>query len=188
MRGGIVQIIDETDPLRSDTTLLIAALLALGIPQQGRELFHCTYEHVRGETLFRCVWSLGCESADKRFETSAMEKAWDDGAWLLANPRHPLALMREGVTYKRAFSYTPRFSLDELKRIETPETWIEAGIRNLITLLRGIPRKSHKGIVRFGHDHAAFVPAGLSDDRRTRLLKYVETQDSSERAALARAA
>jgi hypothetical protein len=137
--GGVCQIFDSEDPLRSDTTLLVASLLTLGIPSAGRDLFHCTYENVRGAVQFNTVWTLRGESSCKRFGTPAMQKAWQDHAWLAANPAHPLAILRSGLTYARAMTYTPRFTLAELAAIERPETWLEAAFRNLIYLLRNIP-------------------------------------------------
>jgi len=181
-----VQIFDRTDPLRSDTTLLVAALLALGIPPHGQQLFTCVYEVVRGETRFDCTWTLKSMSADGRFATVTMQDAWDDHAWLCANPRHPLALIRTALTYQRAFSYTPRFTQAELKNIERPETWLEAAIRNLIWLLREIPRAVPDGIVRFGPRHAAMVPRTLGEKDRTRFLRFVE--NPSKRAEILRAA
>jgi hypothetical protein len=173
-RGSFVQLFDSTDPLRSEVTLFVASLLALGIGQHGPSLFHCTFEHLRGETQFHSTWTLAGASRDGRFDTVKMQKAWDDGLWLCANPKHPLAILRNGLTYQRAFSYTPRFTLAELARIETPDTWLEAAIRNLIWLLREMPRCIPEGIVRFGPRHAAMVPKSLPEKEKTRFLRYVE--------------
>lgn len=175
MIGGIVQIFDETDPLRSDTTLLAAALVTLGIPR-AREcrLFHCTYEQVRGATQFRAAWSFRSESIDGRFLTAGMELCWKDGAWLMANPTHPLAILRCGLTFERAFKHTPRFSREYLSSVETPDTWIEAACYNLIFLLRGMPRTVPEGIIRFGPRHAAMVPKNLPESDKTKFIKYVE--------------
>lgn len=158
MRGSIVQLFDGTDPLRSDTTLLATALLTLGIPIAGKCGFNCTYEHTRGSTDFHAIWTFGGVSKCGRFDAKAMELAWADGVWLGANPQHPLAILRGGLTFQRALTMTPRFTLEELARIETPDTWLEAGARNLVMLLRMLPRAAQKGIVRFGESHLAFVP------------------------------
>lgn len=174
MRGAFIQIIDDADPLRADATLLAAALLTLGIPAASKELFSCTHEHVRGALEFHTVWTFGGASKCGRFDSKAMELAWSDGPWLLANPKHPLAILRDGLTYARAFSMTPRFSLAELARIETPDTWIEAGCRNLIVLLRAMPRAAQKGIVRFGETHLAFVPKSMPEAQKKAFLDYAE--------------
>lgn len=186
MTGSLVQIRDNEDPLRSDVTLLIAALLTLGIPAAGGELFYSTCEAVRGEVKFESVWSLRGISRDGRFDTVRMRQCWADAPWLLANPSHPMSVMRCGLTYHRAFSYSPRFTLTELANLETPDTWLEAAIRNLIFILRELPAVPPRGTVRFGPDWAAFVPRNLPDDRRTRFLKYVETQDPTKRRSIAR--
>lgn len=177
--GAVVQVFDETDPQHSDTTLLVASLLTLGIPPAGREFVHITREYVRGETKWRTIWSLRDESDDQRFETSSMIINWTSGQWLLANPKHPLAILRNALTYHRALSYTPRFTLDELDRTENADTWLEAAIRNLIVLLRAMPEiaQTSRGIVRFGHEWAAMVPRCLAEAQKTRLLKYVEHRD-----------
>lgn len=174
MRGSVIQLLDDTDPLRSDTTLLAAALLTLGVPAAGKQLFSCTYERVRGAVEVRVAWTFAGLSADRRFDARGMQIAWSDGPWLLQNPQHPLAVLRGGLTYVRAFAHTPRFSLAELARIETPDTWLEAGCRNLIVLLRAIPQAARKGIVRFGETHLAFVPRDMAEKKKTRFLEYVE--------------
>lgn len=182
MTGSLVQLTDESDPLRSDTTLLIASLLTLGIPGAGRDLFVATCEAVKGETVWKVTWSLRDASEDDRFATLKMQVAWTDGAWLLANPTHPLATLRSGLTYARAFSYTPRFTLAQLAAIETPDTWLEAGIRNLIYLLREMPRAAAhaRDIIRFGPRWAAFVPQDIEDSEKSRLLHHVERRDKRQ--------
>jgi hypothetical protein len=188
MLGEVVQIFGDDDPRRSDKTLLVAALLALGIPRATREFFHATCEFSRGETVWKTIWTLSQESRDKRFDTAKMIAAWDDGAWLVQNPAHPLAILRGALTFSHTFSYSPRFTLAELANIEKPETWIEAAIRNLIVLLRDMPeaRKAARKIIRFGRNHAGFVPLCMPDKAQTRLLRYVETP--AKREAIRRAA
>lgn len=186
MLGSIVQIRDHEDPMRSEVTLLIAALLTLGIPPAGGELFYSTCEARQGETVIESIWSLQGASRDGRFSTSKMREAWADAPWLLANPQHPLSVMRCALSYQRAFTHTPRFTLTELARIETPDTWVEAACRNLIFILRELPHVPLRGTVRFGPDWAAFVPQNLPAATRTRFLKYVETQDPSKRRAILR--
>ena len=174
--GSLVQVFDANDPRRADKTLLVAALLALGIPPAGREFFHSTAEFVRGAVEWQTIWSFRQDSRCKRFETQNMIRAWDDASWLVNNPTHPLALMRTGLTYNRVFQMTPRFSAVERATIETPDTWLEAAAINLITLLRDMPQAigATRNIVRFGPDWAAFVPKCMGDKQQTRLLNYVE--------------
>jgi len=186
MLGSLVQIRDHDDPLRSNVTLLVAALLTLGIPPAGGELFYSTCEAKCGEVLIDSVWTLKGSSRDGRFDTGQMRDAWADAHWLLANPGHPLAVMRCGLSYQRALTYTPRFTLTEIATIETPDTWLEAACRNLIFILREPPAFPLRGAVRFGPDWAAFVPHNRPDDRRTRFLKYVETQDPVKRRSILR--
>lgn len=186
MLGSLIQIRDHEDPLRSDITLLVAALLTLGVPAAGGELFYSVCEPRGGELVVDSVWTLKGESRDGRFSAAAMRDAWNDSPWLLANPKHPLSVIRCGLSYKRAFSYTPRFTLPELATIETPDTWLEAAIRNLVFILRELPAVPMRGTVRFGPDWAAFVPQTLPEDRKTRFLKYVETQDPTKRRAILR--
>lgn len=185
----LVHIYDEADPLRSDTTLLVAALLTLGIAGNGRDLFCATSEFKNGGREWRVIWSLHGKSTDGRFDCVQMQKAWSDGAWLLQNATHPLAILRGGLSYARAFSHTPRFTLAELAAIETPDTWIEAGCRNLVYLLRAMPRAAAhaRDIIRFGPTWAAFVPQDAPEDARTRLLRYVESSEET-RAKMRRAA
>ncbi len=174
--GAVVQIMDAGDPRSSDATLLVAALLTLGIPAATDEFFHITRELERGEQIWHVIWTLRAASADGRFATPEMVKAWDDGAWLLQHPNHPLAILRGGLTYQRAMSHTPRFTLAELAKIETPDTWLEAACRNLICLLRDMPvaAQAARKIIRFGRNHAAFVPQCMPDKAQTRFLHYVE--------------
>jgi hypothetical protein len=190
MRGGVVQLFDEEDPLRSDVTIQAAALLTLGIPPKLKEFFHVTYESIRGEIKFHSVWTFGGISFDKRFDTVQMRRAWGDGAWLLANPKHPLAILRTGLTYHRAFNHTPKYTIEERNRIETPDTWLESGCHNLIWLLRQIPlcAKQRRGIIRFAPVHLAMVPANLPETSKTRLIKYAESTNPDVRARIRAAA
>jgi hypothetical protein len=174
--GDLVEIIDEHDPRRSDTTLLVAALLTLGIPAAHREFCVPTVELIRGEQKWHTIWLLREESKCGRFKTPAMRRVWSDGAWLLANPQHPLAILRCGLTYAKAMTHTPKFTIEERERIETPDTWLESAMHNLIVILRDLPlvTTASRSIVRFGPRHAALVPRCLNDGRKSRFLKYVE--------------
>lgn len=185
--GDLVQVFGDDDPRRSDRTLLVACLLALGIPAAEAEYFHATCEMIRGGLVWKTIWSLRQESPDGRFKTPAMIQAWDNGTWLCQNPTHPLAIMRGGVTYEKAFAYTPKFTLEQLANIETPDTWIEAAIRNLVVLLRDMPMalQASRRIVRFGPEWAAFVPGCAPESRKTALLKHVEKNERHQSAIAA---
>ncbi len=177
MQGPFFQVFDDTDPLRSDCTLLAAALCTLGIrPRQPSEPVHVTTEFDRGAVQFRCVWTFAGESKDGRFIAAVMKDAWDDGAWLLKNPRHALAILRTGLTYARLAGFVPRFTLAQLAKVETPDTWLEAGVRNLVWCLRRIPdaAKARRSIIRFERTHAAFVPAHLGKPEAARLIHHAE--------------
>lgn len=190
MTGGLVQIFDEGDPLRSDTTLLVASLLTLGIPPAGTQLFHCTCEMVAGALQWRSCWSLKDESRDGRFDTVKMQKAWADGEWLLKNPKHPLAILRGGLTYKRAVMHDPKFTADYRARIENPDTWLESAFYNLVFLLREMPKaaRTAREIVRFGSRWAAMVPQHLPEEKKTKLLKYVQVPREARTEKPAKAA
>jgi hypothetical protein len=188
--GGLVQLIGADDPQRSDTTLLAASLFTLGIPRAGEEYFSCTCERLNGSLDWHCIWHLRDESRDGRFDTGKMIAGWNSGTWLLANPTHPLAILRNGLTFPRAFTYTPRFTLAERTHLETPDTWMETGIYNLIYLLRDMPRgrQSARAIARFGPRWNAGVPLNLAESDKTRFLKYVEHRDHPAKRAQIRAA
>lgn len=176
LSGGIVHVYDQDDPRRSDNTLLVAALLALGIPAATEEFFHSTCEVSKGARVWRTQWTLREQSKCGRYNTPAMVRVWNEGAWLCANPKHPLAILRSGLTYAKAFSYTPRFTLAELAKIETADTWIEAAIYNLVVLLRDMPEalRATRNIIQFGPHWGAFVPQCAPEAQKTRLLKHVE--------------
>lgn len=183
MKGAFVQLFDDTDPLRSDVTLCVAALLTLGIPAAGGALLHFTAEHVRGASVRRAVWTFADADKAQRFATRTMADAWNDADWLLKNPTHPLAIIRASLTYGAAVKCTPKYTAEYRARVETPDTWRETAMHNLLILLSRIPGVSRnaRGIVRFATDHAAYVPISLPEIRKTELIKYVEYP--SKRAA-----
>lgn len=183
MRGTFVQLFDDTDPLRSDVTLCVAALLTLGIPAAGDALLHFTAELVRGATVRRAVWTFADSDKSQRFATRTMADAWNDAAWLLQNPTHPLAIIRGALTFAAAVKCSPKFTAEYRARVETPDTWRETAMHNLLIILSRIPQVSRttRGIVRFATDHAAYVPIILPEKQKTELIKYVE--HPSKRAA-----
>lgn len=185
--GDLVEVVDEDDPRRSDTTLLVAALLTLGIPAAQREFCFPTVELVRGEKKWRTIWLLREESKDRRFQTPGMVRSWVDGQWLVANPQHPLAIMRGGLTYAKALQHTPKFSPEYREKVETPDTWLESAMHNLIVILRDFPTivQAARSIVRFGPRHCAFVPRCLNDASKSRFLRYVESPRKRSQLAAA---
>ena len=176
MKGTFVQLFDEGDPLRSDTTLQVAALLTLGIAPFGRSLLHFTCEPKGGAMVRRAVWTLKDASECKRFATRTMADAWNDAAWLMKNPQHPLAIIRSALTFSAAAKCQPKYTAEERRRIETADTWIETAMHNTLILLSRIPStlRTARGIIRFAQDHAAYVPISLPENRKTELIKYVE--------------
>lgn len=173
---GIVQLFDEEDPFRSDLTLLAAALLTLGIPQVKGRRSHATVEAARGERKARLVWNFEAASRDRRYSTVEMQRAWNDGVWLLAHPTHPLAILRSGLTFARAMQFQPKFTPAYRAAVETPDTWLETGVHNLLILLRDMPAvfATSRHIIRFGQRHAALVPATFSEKEKCQFIRYVE--------------
>ena len=177
-RGAILQLEDFTDPLRSDVTLLAAALITLGFGKAGPKLFHVTYEHVRGETRFHSVWTFRAVSRDRKHDGVKLRAAWDDPEWLGANPLHPLTVIRDGLSYAKALSHSPKFTLAELNTLERPDAYLEASMFNLIQILKAIPRSSPKGIIRVGPDgYAGYVPRVWSEPKKRDFMRYVERRD-----------
>lgn len=179
MKGAFVQLFDDTDPLRSDVTLCAAALLTLGIPRHGKSLLHFTTERIRGAAVRRAVWTFAGASPCGRFSTHDMITGWDSAVWLERNQSHPLAIIRASLTYDVAMKFTPKFTPDYRRRVETPETWRETAVHNLLVLLRDMPAamRGVRGVIRFGPEHMAFVPLALPQEKQTRLIKYAEHPD-----------
>ncbi len=176
-KAKFYQALDDGDPLRSDVTLLIAALCTLGIPPAAQDFFTLNREPGRGGTKTTVLWSLGAESPCRRFSAVEMEKAWTDFDWQARNPKHPLTILRNTLHYEKVFKLVPKFSLEQLRAVETPDTWAEQGARNLVHLLRelsvALPNRT-RGIVRFAFDAAAIVPITWDQTDQTKLIKYAE--------------
>ena len=189
--GALVQLHDQEDPLHSDTTLLAAALIALGYPQATRDFFHITCEFVCGETQWKTTWTFHGASVEPLvgdLGADAVVKAWQDpsGQWLLRNPGHPLCILRDDLRYDRLAHFTPSFSRAQLARIFTPAAWLEAGLRNLVHILRHMPRAAEeaRAVVRFSPQRAAFVPRCLPQSEQTRRIKFAETTDAHKRRSI----
>jgi len=93
------------DPLASDITRLVAALVALGIPLDAECGYLETRELVEGSEHRVVTWTLKARSDCGRYDTRKLIAAWSDDAWLRANAEHPLAYLKSG--------------LGNLRRIET---------------------------------------------------------------------
>ncbi len=190
--GALVQIHDREDPRRSDTTLLAAALLTLGYPRAGRNFLYTACETARGETRWKTTWTFHGQSAETslgKLAANKVIKVWRgrDGNWLLQNPGHAVTVLRIGLRYDRLASFTPKFSRAELARIATPDTWLEAGFRNLVHVLRRLlpaAMAEARSVVRFSAQRAAFVPRCFSEAHKTRLLKFAETTDHAKRRSI----
>ncbi len=177
-KAKFYQLLDRgADPLRSDLTLLVAALVTLGIPPAPKDFFTLTREAGRGETRLCPLWSLGSVSACGRYAAPDMETAWTSLDWQAANPRHPLTILRSALHYDKVFKLTPRFSREQLAAVENPDTWAEAGARNLVHLLRELAASlanRTRSIVRFAFDAAAIVPVTWGQTDQTKLIKHAE--------------
>jgi hypothetical protein len=177
-RGSIVQIKDNSDPLRSDATLFAAALLTMGFRPGGPKLFHVTYEYDRGEMRYDCIWTFKALSRDGKYDGVKMRNVWDDHDWLVMNPKHSLTIIRAGLTYAKALSHTPRYTIAEMNTLDNPDALLECAMFNLIFILRAIPRSSPKGVVRLGPDgYAGYVPRLWSEPKKKEFLHYVERPD-----------
>lgn len=189
--GPLVQVSGFDDPLRSDTTLLAAALLTLGYPAASRDYLHLTCETDRGEARWKTVWSFHGESAEpamRGFGADVLREAWLDPAcrWLLRNADSPLAVLKNSLRYEKIYGFTPKYSREQLAQLATPDTWLEAGFRNLVHLLRSLPRAMQEVrlVERFAATRAAFVPRCLPESEKTRRLKFAETTDANKRRSI----
>ena len=189
--GPMVQIHDREDPLRSDTTLLAAALITLGYPQAARDFFHSTSEYARGETQWKTTWTFHGESSEPSIAglgADVVMNAWRDpsGMWLLRHPGHAVTVLRERLRFEKLAAFTPTFPRQQLAVLTTPEAWFEAGMRNLVHILRNLPSATGeaRAVVRFSATRAAFVPRCLPESEKTRRIKFAETTNADKRRYL----
>lgn len=189
--GPLVQIHDREDPMRSDTTLLAAALITLGYPQAARDFFHTTSEYLRGETQWKTTWTFHGESTEPSIGilgADVVVNAWRDpaGMWLLRNAGHPVAVLRERLRYESFAAFTPNFSRQQLAVLTTPAAWVEAAVRNLVHILRHLPAAAGeaRSVERFSATRAAFVPRCLPESEKTRRIKFAETTHADKRRSL----
>ena len=97
-KGDKLCILRDTspDPQGSDTTKLVAALAALGIPLDPDCGYSETRELVDGNERRVITWALQAQSTCGRHDTRRMIAAWSDAAWLQAHPEHPLTYLKCG--------------------------------------------------------------------------------------------
>ncbi len=91
---AVVIIGGEGDPFAAESTLLVAALLALGVPANTRCPFVETLELDGEQTRAWHRWILSDRSTCGKYHTAALRKLWVDPQWLGANAGHPLAQIR----------------------------------------------------------------------------------------------
>ncbi|MCX6968199.1 MAG: hypothetical protein NTZ46_10575 [Verrucomicrobia bacterium] len=102
--GDKICIVRETgvDPLASENTMLVAALVTMGVAFYDAQPYLETREIVNGEERRTVTWCLATKTADGRFKTRELIQWWRDAAWLAANPEHPLAYAKKAVAnYQR---------------------------------------------------------------------------------------
>lgn len=83
---------DLSGDLSSPNTVLVAALVTLGIPLDediGVQSFMDGSKAV-------VVWTLKEQSLCGKYATPEMMKAWADPDWIAAHPEHPLTYLKKG--------------------------------------------------------------------------------------------
>ena len=97
--GDKICIVRETDvdPITSENTAMVAALVTLGVPFYETQPYLETREIVNGEEKRTVTWCLGTRTDDGRFKTRELIQWWKDEAWCHANPDHPLAYAKAAV-------------------------------------------------------------------------------------------
>ena len=97
--GDKICIVRETgaDPVTSENTELVAALVTLGVPFYDEQPFLETREIVNGEERRTVTWCLGTKTEDGRLKTRELIQWLKDEAWLRANPEHPLSYAKAAV-------------------------------------------------------------------------------------------
>ena len=97
--GDKICIVRETgtDPVTSDNTEMVAALVTLGVAFYDAQPFLETREIVEGQEKRIVTWCLKTKTADGRFKTRELIQWWSDEAWLHANREHPLAYAKAAV-------------------------------------------------------------------------------------------
>jgi len=102
--GDQICIIRETgtDPVRSDTTAMVCALVTLGVPFYEPQPYQETREIVDGQEKHTVTWCLQTKTEDGRFKTRELIQWWRDDAWLATNNEHPLAYAKAAIAnYQR---------------------------------------------------------------------------------------
>lgn len=80
----------SSNPLTSPNTIMVAALVTLGIPLD-EDVGVQVFKQGGKETI---LWTLKEKSLCGKYATQAMTEAWRDPAWHLANPEHPFAYIK----------------------------------------------------------------------------------------------
>jgi len=94
----IVTITDvNADPLSSPNSIMVAALLTLGIPLHPEHGIREFREVVDGKPVRTIMWTLQPQSIGGDYDTVEAISNWQNAIWLEANPNHPLTFI------KRAF-------------------------------------------------------------------------------------
>lgn len=95
------------NPHASKNTVLVAALLALGIPldeQVGAQHFREAGKD--GKPLDVVIWTLQPKSLCGAHNTAELVKRWDDKQWQSDNPEHPLCYIKAAFeNHRRAIDY-----------------------------------------------------------------------------------
>ncbi len=88
----------DVDPVTSENTSMVAALVTLGVPFYETQPFLETREITNGEEKRTMTWCLGTKTEDGRFKTCELIQWWKDDAWCHSNPDHPLSYAKAAVT------------------------------------------------------------------------------------------
>ncbi len=96
LSGQQVVTVQALDPatVACPPALLACALLTLGVREHPSLPFTDTTEEVAGVPRRVWQWVFEPRSADGLYETARLVKWWQDEAWLAANPRHELAIVK----------------------------------------------------------------------------------------------
>jgi hypothetical protein len=152
-------------PTTSDRTLLAVALLTLGVLTHGDEPFVQTMDTVGGQPVFTNLWTFETKSQDKQYKTAELMEWWDDAAWLLAHPEHPLTILRKGLADPAALVASITRSEDP----ESPYAYLSKGVNNL-ERVRAELRKVVPLIKVTKGRRSVYIPANATPEQREKLM------------------
>ncbi len=111
--GDKICIVRETrtDPVCSENTAMVAALVTLGVPFYAPQPFLETRETLNEQEKRTVTWCLQTKSSDGRFKTRELIQWWRDEAWLAANPEHPLAYVKAAIANHQRFAAAMKTSI-----------------------------------------------------------------------------